>query len=83
MKFPNLAWALRYHRLQPSRFAVMVGLDGPRFNRGLSGDLDFTPAEREGIARALAFREAWLFAEPTAQRTVGEFSGGLPRGCRR
>lgn len=71
MRFPNLAWALRYHRLQHFRFAEMLGMNEARFSRGLNGRLEFTPEERERIARALGFTEIWLFAEPVPGRIDG------------
>jgi hypothetical protein len=71
MRFPNLAWALCYQRLQHFRFAELIGVNEARFSRGLNGRLEFTPAERERISKMLGFSETWLFAEPCPPRIGG------------
>ena len=64
MRYPNLAWAISNRRLHNYRVAALSDLSESTFSRALSGRRDFSPEERERIAKVLSFPSTWLFAEP-------------------
>jgi hypothetical protein len=61
VKFPNLVYAISLRRQTHYEIAQVVGMSEWRFSRLLNGRSQFTPVEREQLARALNFDEAWLF----------------------
>src|SRR5882762_10464234 len=61
MKFPNLVYAISLRRQTHYEIAQAVGMSEWRFSRLLNGRSEFTPIEREHVARTLNFDESWLF----------------------
>lgn len=64
MLYPNLVWAMSHRRLPNYRVATLAEISESSFSRALSGRREFSPEERERIAKILSFPAAWLFAEP-------------------
>jgi len=61
MKFPNLVYAISLRRQTHYEIAQSVGMSEWRFSRLINGRSEFTSGEREHVAQALNFDEAWLF----------------------
>lgn len=61
MKFFNLIYAISLRRQPHYEIARAAGISEWRFSRLLNGRSEFTPAEKEHVARALNFDESWLF----------------------
>jgi hypothetical protein len=68
VNFPNIVWELKRRRLPQYVFAKSVRIDKTRFSRAMSGIVELTEIERERIAQALGYPEAWLFSRPTPPR---------------
>jgi len=68
MLYPNLVWAMSNRRLPNYRVATLAELSESSFSRAVAGRRDFSPEERERIAKVLGFPAAWLFAEPRPPR---------------
>jgi hypothetical protein len=63
MKFPNLVWAVAQRRLPHYRVAAAARMSESRFSRCLAGRLEFSPRERQTIAKVLGFPTWWLFKQ--------------------
>jgi len=63
MQFPNLIWAIR-RRGPQFEFAAALGESESWLSRRLTGRVEFAPAERVQVARALGYPGEWLFAKP-------------------
>jgi len=64
MKYLNLAWAIRQQGSQ-FRFALRLGESESWLSRRLTGRVEFTPEDRNRVARALGYPADWLFQTPT------------------
>ena len=62
--FPFLVWAVAQNGPQ-YRLAVLLDESESWLSRRLTGRVDFTPLDRDRIARALGYPVEWLFQIPT------------------
>jgi transcriptional regulator with XRE-family HTH domain len=61
--FPNLLWAVRRHGFQ-FKLAARLGQTESWLSRRLTGRCDFSPEDRERLARLLGHPAEWLFETP-------------------
>jgi hypothetical protein len=76
MKFPNLVWAIRDHRMRHYQAAAKAGMSESRFSRCLIGRTEFSSEEQRKIGRCLGYPATWLFQEvsPPGQVSFGDLS---------
>jgi hypothetical protein len=75
VRFPNLIWAIRDHRLAHYEVAQHAGMEPSRFSRCLGGRLEFAPHERRLISEQLGIDEGWLFSRPAPKPLTSTVNG--------
>jgi hypothetical protein len=78
MKFPNLVWAIRNHRMAHYQAAAKADMSESRFSRCLSGRAEFSSEERRKIGNCLGYPETWLFKEVSLPSEAPLFGDLLP-----
>jgi transcriptional regulator with XRE-family HTH domain len=73
MHYPNLLWSIRQNGSQ-FQLAALLGESESWLSRRLTGRVEFTPEERERVARALGYPAEWLFHEPTPPSRFSDVS---------
>jgi Helix-turn-helix. len=64
MRFPNLLWAISRSGTR-YQFARRLGVSEAWLSRRLVGKSEFSPDDRERVARTLGYPGEWLFAKPS------------------